>query len=489
MTPRFFGSKVITVQEMSRIEQLAKQEGCREDLFIEEAGKKIARAALELMETKKRPKTAFLLIGKGNKGADAYAAGLCLLEKDLKVHALALFPLQQCSEWNRKFMQRFVQGRGTVASVWEKKRSCSGEGLLIDGLFGTGFQGQVDGLAAEIIRWVNDSGIPILSIDIPSGLDGTTGEIRGVCVHAHTTVTLGMAKIGLFLREGWNVCGQLLVENFGLSNRWIEAAQATAYLPDETRLPLPQIVRNRHKYQAGYVLGLSGSAVLRGAPKLAGLAALRAGAGIVRVFHRGQIGEAPIELICQKWNAGDWKRELARAQALFAGPGMGMRSERWHKIKVPMVLDADALQKEMTFGLQTIATPHRGEMLRLLGIEAVGLEEAFLILCQKFAEKKKLTLLLKGAPTFIFSPLSLPLIIPRGDPGMATAGTGDVLTGLVTGLLAQGLSCHEAAATGAYLHALAGERAARLHTSYSMIASDLITHLPEAFETLLNASE
>ena len=220
---------------------------------------------------------------------------------------------------------------------------------------------------------------------------------------------------------------------------------------------------------------------------MAGLAALRAGAGIVRVFHKGEIGSAPMELICQKWKAKEWNREIKRANAVFAGPGLGTGSTRWMKgISLPIVIDADALQKRARFPAQSVLTPHRGEMLRLLGLKSAPQEEEFLARCQKFAERQHVILVLKGAPTYLFAHGKPPLIIPRGDPGMATAGAGDVLTGVLAGFLAQKLDVYDAAAAGTYLHAIAGEKAAKKKTSYGLIAGDIIESLPAAFEELFS---
>lgn len=478
----FFGPKVVSAEEMSRIDRLAIQSGCSEERFIEEAGRKVANAVMELPKSE-----VTILVGKGNKGADAYAAGHLLADEGYKVRALSLFPPDACSEWNRKFGERFSK-RGKITRIWDGEEIAFGEGWIIDGMLGTGFKGKIEGIIEMAIRMANASKRNVLAIDIPTGLNGTTGEVQGVAITADLTVSLGFAKIGCFLREGWNHTGRLRVEDFGLPQKVILQAREIAYLPCAAKLPLPKIVRNRHKYQAGYVVGFSGSSGMRGAPKLAGLAALRAGAGIVRIFHKEEIGETPMELICQKWNEKSWRRELTRASAVFAGPGLGSGHLGWmKKIELPIVLDADALQAEMKFPSQAVLTPHHGEMLRLLGLKSAPQEEEFLARSQKFVERNRVVLVLKGAPTFLFAHGSSPLIIPRGDPGMATAGAGDVLTGIIAGLLAQGLSCYEAAATGTYLHAVAGESAAREKSSYGLIARDLIEFLPNAFEEILRS--
>ena len=478
--PSFASFKILSPKEMECVEKLALKQEFREELFIQEAGKKAAERIIN-----SPLKRATLLVGKGNKGADAYAAGLALMEEGFHVEAIALFPPKVCSLENQNFRDRFAK-RGSIIEAWDGDPIEMKQGWIIDGMLGTGFQGKVEGLLETAIRIANDSKLPILAIDLPSGLNGATGEVGSVAIQATMTAAMGFAKIGCFLREGWNHTGSLSVEDFGLPAVFIGKAEAICQLPDLKAFALPKIVRNRHKYQAGYVLGFSGSNTMRGAPKMAGLAAMRAGAGIVRIFHKGEIGSSPMELICQKWNAKIWAQECKRAQAIFAGPGLGIGQSNWlKKIDLPIVLDADLLRPNMLFPKKAVLTPHRGEMLRLLKLQSAPLEEEFLARCQKFTEKNRVVLLLKGAPTFLFAHGKLPLIIPYGDPGMATAGSGDVLTGIIAALLAQGLSSYEAAALGAILHGIAGEKAARAKTSYSLIARDLIECLPKAYQEFL----
>jgi len=472
---------VVTAQEMARLEQLAIADGCAQEKFMMEAGRKVAAAALE-----RKPKRVALLVGKGNNGGDAYAAGICLLDEGVRVRALTLYPMEDCSALNRKFGEQFRKKRGVVERLsdarWEEE-------LILDGFLGTGFRGSVEPAMARAIERANGSGRPILAIDIPSGLDGTTGEVRGAAIVAQETVALGFPKSGFFLREGWNRVGKIRVEDFGLPKKFQDKAVAFACVPDGRLLAtlLPLIERKRHKYQAGYVVGFSGSSLFRGAPKLAGLAALRSGAGIVRIFHREDIGEAPLELICQPWNEKGWREEVKRAGAVFIGPGIGQSREvarLWKKMTLPIVIDADALQTGVDYPKRAILTPHRGEVLRLLNIKQDTLEEDLLARCQKYADRKDVILLLKGAPTFIFAKDRTPVIIPYGDPGMASAGTGDVLTGILAALLAQRMDRFEAAILGATLHALAGEEAAQKMTSYGLIAGDLVDCLPQAFRRL-----
>ncbi|MDE3055626.1 MAG: NAD(P)H-hydrate dehydratase [Verrucomicrobiota bacterium] len=467
--------KVVLPQEAARVDRLAIESGSSEEAFVLAAGQSVARCAMEFL-----PQKVTLLIGKGNKGADGLAAGLFLARQGVKVEALLLFPEESSTPLNRVLRNRLAS-QAVLREVGSDPFPDPEGDLLIDALFGTGFSGSVSGVAETAIRFANSSSRPILAIDLPSGIDGATGRVEGVAIRATLTVALGFAKIGCFLQEGWNHTGELRVEDFGLPLEWQKRAEPVAWLPEATDFVLPPLVRNRHKYEAGYLVGFAGSTLFRGAPKLAGLAALRSGAGIVRIFHKEDIGETPWELISQRWGKRAWERETERASALFIGPGLGKGSLRWiEKIRRPLVLDADALQPGISFPPKAVLTPHRGEMARLLGYHDLLKEEELLERSQQFAKKHQVILLLKGAPTFLLAHDMAPWILTRGTPGMATAGTGDVLTGMIGAFLAQGMQPHKAAAFAAYLHGVAGEIAAAHKGPYGMMASDLIEALPEA---------
>lgn len=465
------GHKVVTAEEMARIEK-----GGDHEAFMETAGRRVAECAIEFIESHGYPKQITLLVGKGNNGGDAYAAGLWLLDEGYQVTAYALY--EDVSPLNQKFREKYRKKRGRFGEELK--------GLIIDGLLGTGFKGKVDKKLAAAIQKANDSGLPIIAIDIPSGLNGTTGE-AGTAIVATETVTLGLPKIGLFIQGGWKYVGKLHVEGFGLPKEAIAEAEAVAYLPK--RLELPKVERIRHKYQAGYVIGYAGSKAFSGAAKLSGFAALKAGAGIVRVFSPEDIGPGPLELICNDWDPKVWKEEIKRAKAVFVGPGLGPCKE-WLKkhlkeIKCPCVIDADALLPDIAYPKGAVLTPHRGEVLRLLGLKAAPRDEELFAKVIKFCERKKVYVVLKGAPTVIFGPKHKPIFVPRGDPGMATAGTGDVLTGMIAGVMAQGCDPYEAALLAVTLHAIAGEYAGDELTSYCMTATDLIHFMPDAFKELL----
>lgn len=482
------GKKVVSVDEMRRIESLAYQQGHRDVDFMDKAGLGIAQHVQDHVERYSLDKHVIALVGKGNNGGDALTAALHLLSAGYYVEVLLAYPLESCSPLCRAKYDLYRSAGGKFTTT------IKGAGLILDGLVGTGFQGKAEGSLAELIALANQSSLPILSIDIPSGLNATTGTIGSVAIHAAQTLYLGLPKIGFFIEQGWDVVGELVHIDFGLPSLYVADAQAEAHLIDESALEMPQMRRSQHKYAAGYVLGIAGSSTAGGAAALASLAVLRTGAGIVRLFHSYGMETAglPWEILREPREKKRIAEESVRASAYFVGPGLGRTDEvhrflkkRLPSLTHPAVLDADALFFLPRLRLPkgpVILTPHRGEMARLID------DHATLKNCQEYVEKNQATLLLKGGPSFIFHPKRAPLIMTRGNPGMATAGAGDVLTGIVAALLAQKVEPRTAAALGATLHGLAGEIAAREKTPYGLIASDIISYLPEAISLYSNVS-
>ncbi len=477
---------VITAQEMQRLEALAVQEGASAEVFMENAAEGIA-AYIEDLYIKK---TVCIVVGKGNNGGDGYATGVRLLKKGYTVFAIQVFPDEDCSPLCLKQKKSFEVGGGKL----KKGFPILGVDLVVDALVGTGFRGGAEGVLAEAICAINQSKVPIVSIDIPSGLDGTTGQALGPVVHATHTFYLGLPKLGFFLVEGWNCVGELHRVDFGLDAHVLAKARPLAQLVEEKGLEafFPKIKRTQHKYDAGYVLACAGSPGMEGAAFLSSYASLRSGSGIVRLFYNGEmeLGGAPFELIKEPFTSKRFGEELARARACLVGPGWGRDRESGKRIKkilktlcVPSILDADALyflakHPRWKIPQNVILTPHKQEMHRLLGT-APTLDK-----CSAFAEKKQTTIVFKGAPTFIFHPGMLPHIIASGCPGMATAGMGDVLTGILAALLVQKTDPFHAAILGSFLHGKAGSIAESILGPRSLLASDLLECLPEAFTSL-----
>lgn len=491
---------------MAHIESQAYRDGASEVDFMEEAGSGVALVAHEYAENHQLDRHIVLLCGKGNNAGDAYVAGIHLLHLDYDVAALQIASLEDASQLCKENHRRFVQEGGRVQEIHSVEEiAFPDHGLIVDGIFGTGFHGSVGEPFATAIRLANSSGLPIIAVDIPSGLNGETGDVEGMAIIAAETAFLGLPKTGFFLKDGWNHVGKLRYIDFGLPHLYIDEAETELIMVSEdlVRPLLPPIVRNRHKYQRGYVIGLAGSPGMPGAAMLSSLAALRGGAGMVRLLHpdgmQAELANAPYELVRIPYRPGDVDgvaELLAKPSALFIGPGMGLTQDKKEllaqllpRVQKPCVIDADALtllsEEKMVLPEKAILTPHMGELLRLLKLPAPQpLNLSFLRICQNYAETERITLLLKGGPTFIFQPDSPIRVNPVGDPGMATAGSGDVLTGLLAALLSQGLTPHQAATLGVYIHGLAGEHAAIELSSYCVTASDILFYFPEGFRLI-----
>ncbi len=479
--------KVVSADEMARIEKLSTSQGHSSAQYMDKAGQSIADLTAAFMTKRRLDKHVILLTGKGNNAGDAYTAGTYLLAKGFSVAAHPLYSPDLCSPLCREREAAFVKAGGKVLPPGTFQFGT--KGIILDGIVGTGFQGKAEGILQTAILQANQSNLPILAIDIPSGVNGNTGDVGSVAIQATKTLFLELPKIGCFIGSGWDYTGELVKAEFGLPPRFIEEADTQCYLLKNQSLFLPPLKRSRHKYEAGYVIGIAGSKTMEGAAHLASLAALRSGAGIVRLFHMPDMPphSFPPEILKEPIDQTRILEEAKRAASFFIGPGLG-RSRDAHKLlqalqpPCPTVYDADALyffSQDLTPPKNSLLTPHRGEMSRLLSGASPTLAN-----CQAYAEEKQVTLILKGAPTFIFHPRTKPLLVPCGNPGMATAGSGDVLTGILASLLAQKCDPRSAAALGVLLHSLAGNAAIQVKTPYCCIASDLIAHLPEAFRRI-----
>lgn len=493
--------KIVTAQEMARIEQLAYAKGASEEAFMNQAGLGVAECVRQLIAKLHIKPYISLLCGHGNNAGDAYVAGALLLEGGFPVQAFSLAPLDQCSPLCQLQAKRFKEAGGLIHFLQEGSRIDFGPStLLVDGILGTGFKGELKGLYKKMIEAANQASLPVVAVDIPSGINGTTGDCEEA-IHASCTLALGLPKKGCFLGKAWNFVGTLSVFDFGLGQEFIAQAKEVFLLLEKQDLCLPPIVRTRHKYEAGYVVGLGGSFGMPGAPILTSFSALRAGAGYVRLLHplgmELELGAAPPEIVREGYTGV--KTVLAameKAGSVFLGPGIGVHAKTARLLKTvlkelhkPTVIDAEALTLMGSHDLAppkgAVLTPHQGEMKRLLGLKQAPAFEEFLNHIQTYVDQHQVVLVLKGAPTFIFHPHQKPFVCDRGDPGMATAGSGDVLTGIIAAFLAQKMTPLEAAKAGVYIHALAGEKAASTKTSYSLIASDITQALPEVFSSFL----
>lgn len=490
--------KVVSSKEMASLESKSYEQGCSEEIFMQNAAIGVANIVKEFVIEKKLKKSALILAGKGNNAGDAYEAGSYLLDEGFKVIACSGSGDEGESPLCRKQKRLFTLKGGELFDA-KKLLNLSWDGIIIDGIFGTGLKSAPKDPYGEMIRWANKTKAPIIAVDIPSGLSGDTGEVFGDAISARITVALGLPKIGFFLQEGWNLIGELKYVDFGLPQSIIDGFQTPfrIYEKEKGLEALPPIKRNRHKYEAGEVICLAGSPGMPGSANLATLAVLRSGAGMVKLYHpkgmESELSSSAYEVIKIPYENSEQIIQSANdANAFLVGPGLGrmdsccqLLKEVFSKIEVPCVIDADALffyaKKAFEVPKDSILTPHLGEMNRILGIKTHIVTLDYLKRCLEFSKEKEIILVLKGGPSFIFSPEGLVWINLTGDPGMATAGSGDVLTGIIAGLLAQKMKPLDAACAGVCIHGWSGEIASKIMSPYCMIASDIIHYLPKVF--------
>jgi NAD(P)H-hydrate epimerase len=430
-----------------------------------------------------------VLCGSGNNAGDGYVLARLARDAGLPVNACALVdPLRLADDAARAYAD-FTAAGGRDS---EFSSAClAATDVVVDALLGTGVDRPVEGAMRDCIEAVNASGLPVLALDLPSGLDADTGLIHGSAISATRTITFVALKAGLFLGDAWDCVGELAFAGLGIPESAREAHTPVIRRMDQQLLEaaLPRRRRSAHKGDHGRVLIVGGGA-MPGAVRLAGEAALRAGAGLVTVATEAQ-SVAPIvagrpELICiAVKSATELERLLDAADAVAIGPGLGQsRSARDLFGTVAgcgkaLVLDADALTllaEKPRHRDDWILTPHPGEAARLLGTDAAAIQRDRLGSVRAIVSRYGGVCVLKGAGTLVAVEDLLPWVCDGGNPGMATAGAGDVLTGIIAALIAGGCDLERAAAAGVLLHARAGDRAAQAGER-GLVASDLIARL------------
>jgi NAD(P)H-hydrate epimerase len=389
--------------------------------------------------------------------------------------------------------------------------------LAVDALLGTGLASEVGGHYAAAIDWLNAAGIPVLAVDIPSGVDATSGRILGRGVRAALTVTFAQAKLGHAMYPGAGLCGELEVVDIGIPARLLEKAGRRHLLVEAAEaVPLlPARPATGHKGTFGHLLVVAGSAGKAGAAAMTAEGGLRSGAGLVTVACPAtvqttlaiKLTEAMTEPLAEVDGALSLQalaalRRLGEGKsALALGPGLGLHEETCALVRrlvressLPLVLDADglnaiagqtALLRERPAG-SAVLTPHPGEMARLTGQTVAEVEADRVGIARQFARGHRVVLVLKGARTVIALPDGRVRLNGSGNPGLASGGMGDVLTGLIGGLLAQGLAPAAAAVLGAYLHGRAADRLLAAMGDAGMVAGDLLRELPAARKELFD---
>jgi len=438
------------------------------------------------------PEARSLLVccGPGNNGGDGYVLARIARAQGLTAHVVALAEPARLGGDARRAYDDFAAAGGTTLP-FAPEAMAAGE-VIVDALFGTGLAREVDGPAAACIDAINAAGRPVVAVDIPSGLHADTGQVLGRAVRAALTVTFIGRKLGCYVGAGPDHAGRVVFDSLEVPRVVYEDLVPLARRLDESVVAqaLPPRARTAHKGSNGHVLVIGGAPGMGGAVRLAGEAALRAGAGLVTVAaHPHSLGMAALrpELMSLALDsARDLGATLERATVVALGPGLGQSSwavEMFDAVLAagkPLVLDADALNllaRQPGSRADWVLTPHPGEAARLLGVTTAAVQADRVAAVAQLRTRYGGTAVLKGAGTLIGTADDAPWLCDRGNPGMAVAGMGDVLTGVIAGIAAQCGDLALAARAGVFVHADAGDRDAARAGERGMLAGDVIASL------------
>ena len=454
--------------------------------------KRAGEAALRYLRTRWPMAHRIVIVcGRGNNAGDGYVLARFAHAAGLTVTVLSAAPPEELRADARQAYEDF---RGSSGA----ERPFSAEGLtagevIVDALLGTGLKGNVRPELAQVIRAINSSGRPVFALDVPSGLDGDAGVPLGDAVRADATVTFVGLKTGLLVGDGPEFAGTVFFDDLELAPAPSAhvAPRLTRIVEAEIQEALPRRARSANKGNFGRVLIVGSGSGMPGAARLAGEACLRVGAGLVTVAvapeNVAAIAAGRPELICVGLSGETVLTEaIGRADVIAAGPGLGRSKWALEALSVvlksgkPLVVDADALnllaEHKAPPHEDWILTPHPGEAGRLLGVSAQDVQRDRLAALDRLIERFHGTIVLKGAGTLVGARGRTPGVCERGNPGMATAGSGDVLTGAIAGILAQCRDHWTAARVGVLVHAMAGDAAAR-GGERGLLASDLAREL------------
>jgi hydroxyethylthiazole kinase-like uncharacterized protein yjeF len=472
--------------------------------LMERAGEGVVRA----LESLAPAGAVTVVCGKGNNGGDGLVVARLLREAAREVSVVCLAPAEELSPDARANLERLPGEPPLRFGERAAREAIERADVLVDALLGTGFAGSPHGAMAEAIEVLNAANLHVLSIDAPSGVDASTGVVSGVAVKARKTVSFHAGKPGLWIHPGKGCVGDTCTIEIGVP-RGAPSHTDIGLIRERVLGVLPRRGAGSTKFTSGHVVVVGGSQGLTGAPAMASLAAMRAGAGYVTAcVPHSLVGILDVQLVETMTRGlpdehGALVPEglsaaleaLERAGALVLGPGLGrveasacLARELAGVSPVAMVLDADGLNAHAgrlsdlaRRRAPTVLTPHAGELARLLGSNSEAVQRERLSSARAAAEESGAVVVLKGDDTLVVEPGGRVAISPGDSPALATAGTGDVLSGTIAALLSQSLDAFEAAAAGVYMHAQAGRDAARRQGApEGVIATDVIAMLPLA---------
>lgn len=513
--------RVVLPREMAALDRAAADKGIPSLELMERAGKSVAEQARDLIGLCAGKKIS-VVAAKGNNGGDGFVAARYLAGWGAEVKAFLLGREAGLSSDAAANYRRFVSEGGEVAGATSGLAGdIRGSDLVIDAVFGTGFRGAAEGEFAAAIEAMNASGAPVLAVDVPSGVDAETGAVAGPAVKAVRTVTFAWPKAGLYLFPGAERAGEVVVVDIGIPSGLLDAVvESQMYTIEAGQVAglLPRRSPDAHKGSSGRVLVVAGSVGLTGAAALCSRAALRSGAGVVTLAvpaslnpimeikltevmtlplpdeGSGYLGEGALDIVLDK---------LEDYDVLALGPGLGTATATCEVVegllrgaRKPVILDADGINCAAARGdclagrnAATVITPHPGELGRLLGRSAGDIQSSRMASAAEAARRFGCTTVLKGANTLVAGTDGRTYVNALALASLATAGSGDVLTGCTAALCAQGLEPLQAAVCGVFIHGRAAELAAHMVGPIGMVAGDIVSHLPMALSGLLRERE
>ena len=513
--------KVVTARQMADLDRVTTRVyGISSLVLMENAGRSCSERILRILQEKVgSPEEASVAVvcGKGNNGGDGFVIArhlhnrgvyvevfLLAEEEALSPDARVQFEILKKLEVERRFL-RDGEGVEDLRHFLEEVHLC------VDAIFGTGLAQPLEGLVREVVETVNLSMAPVFAVDIPSGIDASSGRILGEAIRADYTGTFGILKLGHVLLPGSIHCGETDIYDIGIPSKAVFEAGIRTEALEERIVKSMLSIRppDFHKGDAGRVCIVGGSPGLTGAPCLAGNAAMRMGAGLITVLVPEALRPVVEAKLMEVMSAGvpdggsgyfhkesvpELLERISRADVVVLGPGLGsypgaseFLAELLPRLKVPFLIDADGLNALAgQVGIlrkakaPCIVTPHPGEMSRLTKEPVEAIEASRVGVAQHFAEEEGVLVILKGARTIIATPKVDIFINTTGNPYMASGGMGDALSGMVAALASQGLSPTDAACAGVYLHGLSADLLVRAHPMSTVSATDVIENLRDA---------
>ena len=501
--------KVSTVDEMRNLDRIAIEKfGITDDLLMENAGQAAYFVILE--EFGIGGKNFVVFCATGNNGGDGFVVARKIHSTggEVKVYVLGdAFKFKGAAKKNYEIVKRLpieLEHVKSTASIEKEILDCD---AVVDAIFGTGLKRNIEGVYKDVIQRINESGKTVFSIDIPSGINGDTGEVMGIAVEADFTVTYGLPKIGNLLYPGYENCGKLYVSHISFPPSIYEKNSTKVEISQPVFLP--ERYGNAHKGDLGDTLFIAGASNYFGAPYFSASSFLKAGGGYARLASPSSItpfiaGKGSEVVFFPQKETSSGSIALKNKSALLSlsedvdmvvmGPGLSLNEETQTlvrelsiKINKPLLIDGDgltAIAKDISVlkrrKSMTILTPHLGEMAGITGLSIRETNENKINMLQKTAEEIGAIIVLKGAHSLIGYPDRRVLINMSGNPGMATAGSGDVLTGTIAAMFGLGLSLEDAVPAGVFIHGLSGDIAAVEKGEDGMTAQDILDFLPDA---------